>query len=76
MFGQTNLIAARAIAEAQIDLQRLERYRAELVAKIPSPDEAALSARRGHNQACRDARKTIGYERRATSTPNKTLTKY
>jgi hypothetical protein len=40
--GQTDPIAARAIAEAQVELQRVEKYRAQLLSMVPAPDEAGL----------------------------------
>jgi hypothetical protein len=72
--GQTGSIAARAIAEAQVELQCVERYRADLLSKIPPLDDP------GANQEGEEItnvvlrlEKLLRYERRATSKRNKAL---
>src|SRR5262249_10278694 len=45
LMGQTDPVTARAIAEAQIEVQRVDACRAELLNKIPDPDDAALGER-------------------------------
>jgi len=77
LMGQTNPIAARAIAEAQIELQRVERYRAELLGKIPTPDEAGLGEQGGEIASIvRMLEKLMRYERRATSKRNRAMKEY
>ena len=74
---QTDPTAARAIAEAQVELQRVEKYRVELLSKIPTPDEAGLGERgEDITKVLRNLEKLLRYERDATLKRNKVLVKY
>ena len=72
--GQTDPIAARALAEAQVELQCVERYRAELLSKIPAPDDAGLGEQGAEiTMVIRNLEKLLRYERNATSKRNKAI---
>ena len=72
--GQPDPIAARAIAEAQVELQCVERYRADLLSKIPPLDDAGASEQGEEitNVVLR-LEKLLRYERRATSKRDKAI---
>ena len=71
---QTDPIAARAIAEAHVELQCVERYRADLLSKIPPLDDPGANEQGEEitNVVLR-LEKLLRYERRATSKRNKVL---
>jgi hypothetical protein len=74
--AQTDPIAARAIAEAQVELQRVEKYRTELLSRIPLPDDAGLGEQNQEiTNVVRRLEKMLRYERRATSKRNKAVRK-
>jgi len=65
-----------AIAEAQVELQRVDEYRVELLSKIPTPDDAGLGERGEQiTKILRNLEKLMRYERYATTKRNKAIVK-
>ena len=73
---QTDAVAARAIAEAQVELHYVERYRAQLLAEIPPPDEAGLRERGEEiTKILCNVPRLLRYERNAASNRNRAILK-
>ena len=73
---QTDSVAARGIAEAQVELHYVERYRAELLAEIPTPDEAGLGERGEEiTKILRNIERLLRYERNAASKRKRAMPK-
>jgi hypothetical protein len=71
---QTDLAAARALADAEAELQRVCAYRTRLLAALPTPDEAASSAQgEAISKIIAQLEKTLPYERRALARRNKAI---
>jgi hypothetical protein len=63
---QTAPVAARALAEAQVELQRVGRYRSELLGRVPPPDDAGLGPQGDElTKTIVGLEKLLRYERRA-----------
>jgi hypothetical protein len=66
--------AARAIAEAQVEVQRVGRYRSELLSRVPTPDDAESGAQSEEiTEIVLGLEKLLRYERRACAKRDKAL---
>jgi hypothetical protein len=65
---------ARAIAEAQVEVQHVGRYRSELLGRVPPPDDAGLGPQGDEiTKTIVGLEKLIRYERRAYAKRDKAL---
>ena len=71
---QTAPAAARAIAEAQAELQSIARHRTELLGSVPHPDDAGLGSQSEEiTKTVLGLGKLLRYERRAYAKRDKAL---